>query len=43
MSAAAYGFDSAGLNLAQTLLAKPDADGNSTMPLTRDYMYKTSP
>src|SRR5688500_6114827 len=43
MSAAAYGFDSAGLNLAQTLLAKPDADGNSSKPLTRDYMYKTSP
>ena len=43
MSAAAYGFDSAGLNLAQTLLAKPEADGNSNMPLTREYMYQTSP
>src|SRR5688500_1405172 len=42
MSAAAYGFDSAGLNLAQTLLAKPDASGNSRMPLTREYMYQTS-
>ena len=40
MSAAAFGFHSAGLNLAQTLLAKPDASGNSDMPLTRDYMYQ---
>ena len=40
MSAAAFGFHSAGLNLAQTLLAKPDAAGNSNMPLTREYMYQ---
>lgn len=40
MSAAAFGFHSAGLNLAQTLLAKPDATGNSNMPLTREYMYQ---
>ena len=42
MSAAAYGFDTAGLNLAQTLLAKPGPDGDSKMPLTREYMYQTS-
>jgi cyclopropane-fatty-acyl-phospholipid synthase len=40
MSAAAFGFHSAGLNLVQTLLAKPRPDGNSSMPLTRDYMYQ---
>ena len=41
MSAAAYGFDSAGLNLVQTLLAKPGPGGDSKMPLTREYMYQT--
>ena len=40
MSAAAFGFHSAGLNLVQTLLAKPDPSGNSDMPLTREYMYQ---
>jgi cyclopropane-fatty-acyl-phospholipid synthase len=43
MSAAAYGFHTAGINLAQTLLAKPRPDGSSGMPLTREYMYETSP
>jgi cyclopropane-fatty-acyl-phospholipid synthase len=42
MSAAAFGFHTAGLNLIQTLLAKPRPDGNSSMPLTREYMYKLS-
>jgi cyclopropane-fatty-acyl-phospholipid synthase len=42
MSAAAYGFHTAGLNLAQTLLAKPGPGGNSNMPLTREYMYQIS-
>jgi cyclopropane-fatty-acyl-phospholipid synthase len=41
MSAAAYGFHTAGLNLVQTLLAKPRPGGNSNMPLTREYMYQT--
>ena len=41
MSAAAFGFHSAALNLVQTLLAKPRPDGNSSMPLTREYMYQT--
>ena len=40
MSAAAYGFHTAGLNLVQTLLAKPRADGDAGMPLTREYMYQ---
>jgi len=42
MSAAAFGFHTAGLNLVQTLLAKPGPGGNSNMPLTREYMYQTS-
>jgi hypothetical protein len=41
MSAGAHGFHTAGINLAQTLLAKPGPDGNSNMPLTREYMYQT--
>jgi cyclopropane-fatty-acyl-phospholipid synthase len=41
MSAAAYGFHTAGLNIVQTLLAKPRPGGNSNMPLTREYMYQT--
>ncbi|HEU4748618.1 MAG TPA: cyclopropane-fatty-acyl-phospholipid synthase family protein [Gemmatimonadaceae bacterium] len=40
MSAAAYSFNTAGINLAQTLLAKPGPDGTSGMPLTREYMYE---
>jgi cyclopropane-fatty-acyl-phospholipid synthase len=40
MSAGAYSFHVAGLNLAQTLLAKPRAGGSSDMPLTREYMYQ---
>jgi cyclopropane-fatty-acyl-phospholipid synthase len=39
MSAAAFGFRTAGINLAQTLLAKPDAAGKSNLPLTREDIY----
>jgi cyclopropane-fatty-acyl-phospholipid synthase len=39
MSAAAYGFASGRTNLIQALLVKPDKEGRSEMPLTRDYMY----
>lgn len=39
MSSAAYGFASGRLNLIQALLVKPDKEGRSEMPLTRDYMY----
>jgi cyclopropane-fatty-acyl-phospholipid synthase len=40
--ACAYGFHTAGMNLTQTLLAKPGPGGNSNMPLTREYMYQIS-
>jgi cyclopropane-fatty-acyl-phospholipid synthase len=39
MSAAAFGFHTAGLNLVQTLLAKPDANGKSNVPRTREDIY----
>ena len=39
MSAAIYGFSSGRTNLIQALLVKPDKEGRSEMPLTRDYMY----
>lgn len=39
MSSAAYGFASGRMNLIQALLVKPDKEGHSEMPLTRDYMY----
>jgi cyclopropane-fatty-acyl-phospholipid synthase len=39
MSAAAFGFRTAGINLAQTLLAKPDGAGGSNLPLTREDIY----
>ena len=39
MSGGAYGFASGRLNLIQALLVKPDKEGRSEMPLTRDYMY----
>ncbi len=39
MSSGAYGFASGRLNLIQALLVKPDKEGRSEMPLTRDYMY----
>jgi cyclopropane-fatty-acyl-phospholipid synthase len=39
MSAGAFGFRSAGLNIVQTLLAKPRENGKSNVPLTRDDIY----
>jgi len=39
MSAGAFGFRAAGLNIVQTLLAKPDSNGKSNVPLTRDDIY----
>jgi len=39
MSAAAHGFAAGHMNLIQALLVKPDKEGHSQMPLTRDYMY----
>jgi cyclopropane-fatty-acyl-phospholipid synthase len=39
MSAAAHGFANGRMNLVQALLVKPDKEGRSQMPLTRDYMY----
>ena len=39
MAGAAHSFAYGGLNLIQALLVKPDAEGRSEMPLTRDYMY----
>jgi cyclopropane-fatty-acyl-phospholipid synthase len=39
MSAGAFGFRSAGLNIVQTLLAKPTENGKSNVPLTRDDIY----
>jgi len=39
MSASANAFATAGINVIQTLLAKPDAAGRSNLPLTRDDIY----
>ena len=39
MSAGAFGFRTGGLNIVQTLLAKPAANGKSNVPLTRDDIY----
>ena len=39
MSAGAHGFAKGHLNLIQALLLKPDRQGRSQVPLTRDYMY----
>jgi cyclopropane-fatty-acyl-phospholipid synthase len=39
MSSGAHGFAIGRLNLIQALLVKPDKQGRSQMPLTRDYMY----
>lgn len=40
MSSGAFGFSSGRMNLIQALLVKPDREGRSEMPLTRDYMYR---
>jgi cyclopropane-fatty-acyl-phospholipid synthase len=39
MSAGAFGFRVAGLNIVQMLLAKPKANGQSNVPLTREDIY----
>jgi cyclopropane-fatty-acyl-phospholipid synthase len=39
MAASANSFDKAAINVIQTLLAKPDAQGNSNIPLTREDLY----
>jgi cyclopropane-fatty-acyl-phospholipid synthase len=39
MAASANAFATAGINIVQTLLAKPDAHGHSNIPLTRDDLY----
>jgi cyclopropane-fatty-acyl-phospholipid synthase len=39
MAASASSFAKAAINVIQTLLAKPDAQGNSNIPLTREDVY----
>jgi len=39
MAACANAFARANINIIQTLLAKPDEQGKSTIPLTRDDLY----
>lgn len=39
MAASANAFATAGINVVQTLLAKPDAQGRSMIPLTREDLY----
>jgi cyclopropane-fatty-acyl-phospholipid synthase len=39
MSGGAYAFTTGRINLIQALLVKPDKEGRSEVPLTRDYMY----
>ena len=39
MSAGAYGFRTAEINILQTLLSKPAPGGRATVPLTRDDLY----
>jgi cyclopropane-fatty-acyl-phospholipid synthase len=39
MSASAYGFSTGQLTVYQTLLAKPDSNGTSGLPLTREDWY----
>jgi cyclopropane-fatty-acyl-phospholipid synthase len=39
MSAGAFGFRTAGINIVQALLAKPDKKGGSGLPLTREDVY----
>ena len=40
MSASAYGFSKGGLTVYQTLLAKPNSQGISGLPLTREDWYR---
>ena len=39
MSGSAHGFTTGRLNVYQTLLVKPDVQGRSGLPLTRDDWY----
>src|SRR5881409_682496 len=39
MSSSIYGFAVGRINVIQTLLVKPDREGKSYMPLTRESMY----
>jgi cyclopropane-fatty-acyl-phospholipid synthase len=39
MAASANAFTNAAINVIQTLLAKPDAEGKSNVPLTREDIY----
>ncbi len=39
MAASANAFTNAAINVIQTLLAKPDSHGNSSIPLTREDLY----
>jgi cyclopropane-fatty-acyl-phospholipid synthase len=42
MSAGAYNFRNAGINIVQTLLSKPAPDGRAGIPLTRDDLYQSN-
>jgi cyclopropane-fatty-acyl-phospholipid synthase len=42
MAASANSFAKAAINVIQTLLAKPDAEGHSNIPLTREDLYGES-
>jgi cyclopropane-fatty-acyl-phospholipid synthase len=39
MAASANAFTKAAINVIQTLLAKPDPNGRSDIPLTREDLY----
>lgn len=41
MTASAFGFASGSINVVQTLLSKPDQEGRSHLPLTREDIYAT--
>jgi cyclopropane-fatty-acyl-phospholipid synthase len=42
MSAGAYSFRNAGINIVQTLLSKPAPDGRAGIPLTREDLYDSN-
>jgi cyclopropane-fatty-acyl-phospholipid synthase len=42
MSAGAYNFRNAGINIVQTLLSKPAPGGRAGIPLTRDDLYDSN-
>jgi cyclopropane-fatty-acyl-phospholipid synthase len=42
MAASANAFTKANINIIQTLLAKPDSQGKSGIPLTREDIYADS-